>query len=159
MCGLEVAAWPILYPWSRYGDTDVRRRLATGGSGTGIQHYSGKQSHIRKLISRCRAYEQEPSLAFCLHDRFYATSFLEKFSVADSHGVTADITSDSMTMSESYWRHEQDITADLVRQMHRLCLDAPRGSEIWNYQNQNLLFTTENTGLSFPIFFHYYRTR
>ena len=64
MCGLEVAAWPILYPWSRYGDTDVRQRLATGGSGTERQHYSGKQPHIRKLLSRCRAYEQEPSLAF-----------------------------------------------------------------------------------------------
>ena len=28
--GIEVAAWPILYPWSRYGDTDVRDRLCNG---------------------------------------------------------------------------------------------------------------------------------
>ena len=64
MHGLEVAAWPILYPWSRYGDSDVRSRLMLGGSGTDKQHYSDKQSYIRKLLSRCRAYEQEPSLSF-----------------------------------------------------------------------------------------------
>ena len=117
MNGLEVADWPIFYPWARYGDTDVRARLAEGGSGTDKRHYSGKQSFIRKLLSRCRAYEQEPSLAFYLHDCFYARSLLSKFTVADNLGVTADITSDSMVVSESYWRHEQDITADLVRQL------------------------------------------
>ena len=30
MQGLEVAAWPILYPWARYGDTDIRARLVDG---------------------------------------------------------------------------------------------------------------------------------
>ena len=48
--GIEVAAWPILYPWSRYGDTDVRARPAQGGSGTEGQCYSGKQSFVRKLL-------------------------------------------------------------------------------------------------------------
>ena len=33
MRGLEVAAWPILYPWSRYGDTDGRARLFDNRSG------------------------------------------------------------------------------------------------------------------------------
>ena len=83
MAGLEVAAWPILYPWSRYGDTDVRARLSAGGSGSGNQHYSGKQSYVRKLLSRCRAYDQEPSLAFYLHDVFVARSFLCKLTVAE----------------------------------------------------------------------------
>ena len=36
--GIEVAAFPILYPWSRYGDSDVRDRLCDGGSGTLVQH-------------------------------------------------------------------------------------------------------------------------
>ena len=31
MPGLEVAAWPFIYPWSRYGDTDVRERLVEWG--------------------------------------------------------------------------------------------------------------------------------
>ena len=40
MQGLEVAAWPILYPWSRYGDSDVRSRLLLGGSGTDKQQHT-----------------------------------------------------------------------------------------------------------------------
>ena len=47
MKGLEVAAWPILSPWPRYGDTDVQARHRDGGSGRSSQHYSGKQSYIR----------------------------------------------------------------------------------------------------------------
>ena len=47
MQGLDVVAWPILNPWARYGDTDVRSRLVDGGSGTDSQHFSGKQSCIR----------------------------------------------------------------------------------------------------------------
>ena len=38
MHGLEAAAWHILYPWARYGDTDARARLVDGGSGTASQH-------------------------------------------------------------------------------------------------------------------------
>ena len=64
--GIEVGAWPILYPWSRYGDTDVRDRLCDGGSGTEKHHYSGKTSFIRKLLSRCRAYEQD-SISFSFY--------------------------------------------------------------------------------------------
>ena len=48
---IEVAAWPILYPWCRYGDTDVQERISDGGSGKLSSHYSGKQSFIRKLMS------------------------------------------------------------------------------------------------------------
>ena len=94
MEGLEVAAWPILYPWSRYGDSDVRARLAQGGSGTEKQHYSGKQSFIRKLLSRNRAYDHEPSLAFYLDDVLFARMLRSKFTVACRGGVvrhTCDI--------------------------------------------------------------------
>ena len=87
MQGLEVAAWPILYPWARYGDTDIRSRLVDGGSGTESQHYSGKQSFIRKLLSRCKAYEQVPTLIFYLHDVFFARMLLSKMTVAEQHGV------------------------------------------------------------------------
>ena len=130
MQGLEVAAWPILYPWARYGDTDIRARLVDGGSGTESQHYSGKQSFIRKLLSRCKAYEQVPALLFYLHDVFFARMLLSKMTVAEQHGVTPDITADSSIQSESYWRHEQDITADIVRQMFRLCRESAPGDEI-----------------------------
>lgn len=115
--GLEVAAWPILYPWSRYGDSDVRARLSSGGSGTTEQHYYGKRSYIRRLLSRCRAYEQKPSLSFYLHDAFFARHLLSKFTVAEKHGLTADVVSHSSVISEAFRRHAQDYTADLVRQL------------------------------------------
>ena len=130
MHGLEVAAWPLLYPWARYGDTDIRTRLVGGGSGKESQHYSGKQSYIRKLLSRCKAYEQEVGLIFYLHDVFFARMLLSKMTVADNHGVTPDITADSSIQSESYWRHEQDIIADIVRQMYLLCRASVAGDEI-----------------------------
>ena len=128
--GVEVAAWPILYPWSRYGDTDVRDRLCDGGSGTEKHHYSGKTSFIRKLLSRCRAYEQEPHLIFFLYDRFLCKSLFAKSAVADNRGVTADVTGASTVISDSYWRSEQDYTADVVRQMARRCREAKEGDPI-----------------------------
>ena len=152
MQGLEVAAWPILYPWARYGDTDIRSRLVDGGSGTESQHYSGKQSCIRKLLSRCKAYEQEPKLLFYLHDVFFARMLLSKMTVADQHGVTPDSTADSVIQSESYWRHEQDITADIVRQMFLLCRQSAPGDEIDRYQN-SLKFDEHDTSLEFPNLF------
>ena len=44
--GMEVAAWPLLYPWGRYGDTDVRIRLVEGGSGSAVNHYYSKTSFL-----------------------------------------------------------------------------------------------------------------
>ena len=150
--GLEVAAWPLLYPWARYGDTDIRSRLVDGGSGTAAQHYSGKQSYIRKLLSRCKAYEQEFHLIFYLHDAFFARMLTTKMNVADRQGVTVDITADSSIQSESYWRHEQDITADIVRQMSLLCRRSVPGDEIHAYQN-SLMFQGHDTPLEFPNLF------
>ena len=68
---------------------------------------------------------------FYLHDRFFAKMLLEKITVAEQHGVTPDITADSSIQSESYWRHEQDITADIVRQMFRLCRASAAGDDIY----------------------------
>ena len=147
MRGLEVAGWPILYPWARYGDTDVRERLVDGGSGTTKQHYSGKQSCIRKLLSRCKAYEQEPNLLFYLHDHLFARMLLQKMTVAEQQGVTPDTTADSSIQSESYWRREQDITADIVRQMSILCRESVPGDEIDCYQ-KNLKFLEHDTSLA-----------
>ena len=153
--GIEVAAWPILYPWSRYGDTDVRDRLCDGGSGTEKHHYSGKTSFIRKLLSRCRAYEQEPHLIFFLYDRFLCKSLFAKSTVADNRGVTADVTGASTVISDSYWRSEQDYTADVVRQMARRCREANEGDPIWQYQQSSSMFDDPDMdkSLAFPNLF------
>ena len=66
--------------------------------------------------------------------------------------MTPGITADSSIQSESYWRHEQDILADIVRQMFRLCRECVPGDEIHRYQN-SLLFNAEDTSLDFPNLF------
>ena len=87
-----------------------------------------------------------------LHDVLFVRMLLSKMTVAEQHGVTPDITADSSIQSESDWRHEQDITADIVRQMFRLCRESVPGDEIYRYQN-SLLFTNEDTSLDFPNLF------
>ena len=136
---------------SHYGDTDVRERISDGGSGKLSSHYSGKQSFIRKLLSRCRAYEQVPSLLFYLHDRFLAKQLCAKSTVAENRGLTADITGASTVISDSYWRSEQDYTADLVRQMAYRCRTAVKGDILWKYQHRNV--SDIDTSLEFPNLF------
>ena len=89
---------------------------------------------------------------FYLHDVFFARMLLSKMTVAEKHGVTPDVTADSSIQSKSYWRHEQDITADIVRQMFRLCREPVQGDDIHRYQN-SLLFVDEDTSLEFPNLF------
>ena len=92
---------------------------------------------------------------FYLHDRFLTKTLLAKSTVADNCGLTADITGQSTIISDSYWRAEQDYTADLVRQMARRCRDAKEGDPIWNYQNKDTLYLDESVdrSLAFPNLF------
>ena len=90
---------------------------------------------------------------FFLHDVFLARSITSKMTVAENRGVTPDVASDSNTVSESYWRHEQDCCADLVRQMARTCREAAIGSLIWDYQNKSIFMTGWERDLIYPIFF------
>ena len=85
--GVEVAAWPLLYPWSRYGDTDVRNRLVEGGSGDAGNHYYSKTSFLRKIRSRCRSYEQVPAIMFFLYDSILARTLTTKMNVAAKGGL------------------------------------------------------------------------
>ena len=79
---------------------------------------------------------------------------MQKYTVAENRGVTPDITADGLVLSESYWRHEQDIIADLVRQMEQLAKNAVEGDDIWTYQNRHgPMFDGVDIGLSFPNFF------
>ena len=150
--GVEVAARPLLYPWSRYGDTDVRIRLVEGGSGDAGNHYYSKTSFLRKIRSRCRSYEQVPKIMFFLYDSILARTLTTKMNVAAKQGYTPDVVSDSNTISDSYWRHEQDYTADLVRQMDYRCRSAVKGDPIYDYQH-SLANRDFDTSLSFPNLF------
>ena len=62
--GIEVAAFPILYPRKCFGDTTIKeRRLLQESCETSIF-----TSHLRKLLSSCTGYMLQPTLTFLLYD-------------------------------------------------------------------------------------------
>ena len=62
--GVEVAAFPILYPRACFGDTSHKE--------LGLVHENCEKSiftsHLRKLLSPCAAYIMQPLLTFLLYD-------------------------------------------------------------------------------------------
>ena len=119
--GIEVAAFPALYPQSSYGDTDARERLMKldwigPNSKTSIGF-----SYMKKLTSPCLSYAQEAKLMFLLHDIHMAKQIMTKLTMAEQKNITPDVMSSGMTNSVSYWTHEQDVLADVVRIMEELC--------------------------------------
>ena len=115
--GVEVAAFPILYPRACFGDTNMKD--------LGLIDEDCEKSiftnHLRKLLSPCAAYVMQPLLTFLLYDIGMARRLTLALSVADKRGFSGEIATDHYTDSESYWRHEQDISCDMVRQMSILC--------------------------------------
>ena len=109
--GIEVALFPVLYPWEVYSDSDVitwskERQLLKKS-----QLPSMKTSFLRKVHSRCRVYgdaEAVPDLAFLLYDMATAQRISASIAVAERQGITSDVVADNSSTSESYWRHEQD---------------------------------------------------
>ena len=101
------------------------------------------------LQGMCHKFAELLNLIFYLHDVFFARMLLSKMTVAEQHGVTPDITADSSIQYESYWRHEQGITAAIVRPMYLLCRQSEPGDEIYCYQT-SLKFSREDTSLEFP---------
>ena len=123
--GVEVAAFPILYPRACSGDTDLRERQLLDDKGEA----SIFTSHLRKLLSSCTAYILQPKLTFLLYDIGLAHRLTCAIHVAEKRGFSTEITTGQYTISASYWRHEQDISCDIVRQMASKCDVKPKGDE------------------------------
>ena len=121
------------------GDSDIRERMLMGGSGTDDRHYSLKASFNKKILSRCRAYEELPNLTFLWRDLAFAKTVTSKYRNASRHIVAPDVAAASTITSESFWRREQDYTADMVRQMaHQERVDEP-GSLLYDYMHPVLM--------------------
>ena len=76
--------------------------------------------------------------------------------VAEQRGFSAEIATDHYQDSESYWRHEQDIGCDMVRQMHHHCAmgdqsDDAMAQKIYDFCHKGLRPETES--LAFPNYF------
>ena len=137
--GIEVAAFPWLYIREEYSDTynnlkgqvcpadHIDNLLALRTPENSIESdwalkgklYSIKKSFLRKVMSYCRSYEQERDLYFLIHDICLARSIVSSLSQAEKLGITADIVTDSMVHSASYWLHQQEYTVDMCRIMKK----------------------------------------
>ena len=58
---------------------------------------------------------------FFLRDIHMSKQIMTKLTMAEQKNITPDVMSSGMTNSESYWRHEQDVLADVVRAMDTYC--------------------------------------
>jgi len=62
--GVEVAAFPLLYPRASFADTDLRDRKCVE-DGCELSIFT---SHLRKLQSSCTGYMLQPKLTFLIYD-------------------------------------------------------------------------------------------
>jgi hypothetical protein len=128
--GIEVAAFPWLYIREEYSDTlNVVKKRVCGNDNEEPKDwslkgklYSIKKSFYRKVMSYCRSYEQTKDLYFLVHDICQARSIIAALSQAQKLGITADIVTDNMPTSTSYWLHQQDYTVDICRSMKKLSM-------------------------------------
>ena len=159
MDGVEVAARPILYPHFSYGDSDMRSRLVGTHVGAG-QTLSMKASILRKCMSSCTAYQSDVLWIFLMHDIVMARNACAMVSMAERRGLPPETMASRRQQSESFWRREQDIHADIVRQMRRLSKDRDNHPEVWTYCNlgaprslayPNLFLTIAPCEWKFPL--------
>ena len=159
--GVEAAAFPVLYQRASFGDTNLRSRkcLEEGAENSIVT------SHVRKLLSPCTGYMLQPKLTFLMHDIAMARRLTAAIKVSEDRGFSAEIATDHYTDSEAYWRHEQNISCDMVRQMARWSEVNPEHDpkeeeghdpdplrqKVWDFCHDTLKNTTNS--MAFPNFF------
>ena len=150
--GIEVAMYPLLYPWEIYSDSRVKLWARERQLVKESQLPSMKHSFLHKVQSRCIAYGEcgsgeGPSamadLSFLIYDMSTAQRTMAQLAMASQKGLTGDVIADNTSNSESYWRHEQDILCDVVRQVG---LRRGRGSAY-----PNLFITIAPAEWTFPL--------
>ena len=69
---IEIAAFPVLYPRTRFGDTDIKDNdlLAPNAEASIVT------SHLHKILSSCIGYTIQPKLTFLLYDIAMVPPFL-----------------------------------------------------------------------------------
>ena len=135
--GIEVAAFPVLYPRHCFGDTNIKEKGLLGPK----SEASIFTSHLRKLLSSNTAYILKPEIAFLLYDIAMANRLTTVIHVAEKRGFSAEVMSDHYTDSESYWRHEQEISCDMVRQMAAKCdlsPETPEDQRVYDYCREGI---------------------
>ena len=110
--GVEVAAFPTLYPRQCFADTDLKSRRRRPFLPETAQP-NIKASFLKKCQSRCAAYWKNVDLVFLLHDVALARSTTAMLTLAEKRKLSTDVFSSNNQGSEAYWRGEQDVNADV----------------------------------------------
>ena len=126
----------MIYPRACFSDTYFKKLHALRSIGRkGLPLYQKivfEEMHV-EVHQLC----QQPMLAFLLYDTAMARQISAGLSIAERKGLGADIIESNKHYSESYWRVEQDLNCDVVRQMAALCDDAnaetEKGKALYNW--------------------------
>ena len=114
--GLEVAAFPLLYPLAEYGDTDVKARCLERGLLRPGQTPNPATGFLKKAQSLCLSYMDNNLLVALMYDVQLANGILGAVTVGAQRGIQAESIMANRGVSAGYWKTEQDILADVVRQ-------------------------------------------
>ena len=93
-------------------------------------------------------------LLFLIYDIATARQTLGKIATAENKGLSPGILADNKQNSESFWRHEQDILSDVVRQMEKKCTGKDNYPVLWDYCNSQLFAHTQVAGVSKRLHHH-----
>ena len=137
--GIEVAARPILYPRTAFGDTDVGERLRNIGLTTHKEKPSPKTSFARKRESRCISYSTDFMLLSLIHDITLARQISAAINIAKERKVSVESCTDHLQYFDSYWEHEREVLEDVVRQYGRPNLFITIAPAEWKYILPELL--------------------
>ncbi len=103
--GIEIAAFPVLYPQSSFSDSDARDRFMKldwiGPRAKTTIGFSYPQ-----ITSPCLSFGQEAKLMSLLDDIDLAKQIMMKLSTAEQTNITPDVMSSGMANSESHWKNE-----------------------------------------------------
>jgi len=117
MEGVEVAARPVLYARSSFGDTDIKSRLSKLGHLLPHQLPSLKGSFMKKCSSRIYDYHRDFLLLCLLYDIGLARNLMQIVTIAEKKDMSADVAADHLHNFDSYWRQQQAILEDKCRQL------------------------------------------
>ena len=115
--GIEVAAFPWLYPVEGYGDTDLSDRLKPLKQIAASSTPSLKTSWLRKVCSRSVDYEANYLLGCFLYDVSLARTLSTVVNLAEQKKVAPEALAMDMPAFEMYWHKQNRQLEDICRQM------------------------------------------
>lgn len=134
--GIEIAAFPEIYPWAAYGDTDLQIRLREHNLISEKSTPSLKTSWMRKFMSRCIEYQSHYVLQMLLFDIYLARRISSIVSIAEAKKIAPDEAANEMQNFSSFWVKETQKLEDMCRQQNKM---------------PNLFFTVAPAEWSFPL--------